>query len=867
MITDKELKKMVKPKFHQDFENFYPSKKLQELGFNRSICKKCGKGFWSTVDRETCDDVECIGKYSFIGKNMTKRKFGYKEAWDEFVKTFEQWGYKPIDRYPTASRWFDDLYFVVAGINDFQPYVISGEQKPPAQAVLEPQPCLRFVDIDNVGLTGSHYSLFIMVGQHVFNYPDNYLYFKDEGIEQINHYLTKTMGIKSADLVYHEDVWAGGGNFGPSLEFFSGGIELGNQVYMQYKAFPDGSYEELNTRVIDMGAGLERWAWFSQGEITSYESVFPQVIKFIREKTNVTLDRDVWGKFAPYMGRLNVDEVEDVKKEWNEVIKLAGLEKKDIENQILPNKDLYTLADHTRALLVAIVDGTLPSNVGGGYNLRNLLRRSLSIINRNKWDIDIKDVFKAHADEFGSWFTELREFGNLFDIIDTEQERFKQTRKKNTRMINRIASKESKISDDKMLTLYESHGVTPELVKEVNPNIELPQNFYSKLEAFKEERRMKERLRTKVMNSDAPETELIYYSDPYKTECEATVVDIQGEWIVLDKTVFYPEGGGQAGDIGTINKAKIIDTQLGDKRVFHKALKHNFKKGTKVKAKIDWNNRYSIMKNHSATHIVNSACLEVLGNHVWQAGAKKTAEKAHLDITHYKSVSFEETQKIEKIANRSVFEGIVSETELLDRDEAEARYGFQIYQGGAIPSTELRVVKSKDIEACGGTHLHNSNEIGLIKILKTSRISDGIVRIEFTTGENAFNTFQHQENLLNEVGELWKIGYEDVPKTGLKFFEQSKSLKKEKDKLEEEFAKTIVADAIKNMKFTIKLPISNIKLLENVARKYYEEGQTLVLIGTDKCFGIGPNAKEECEKYSKKIKVGKDSVSGFQLKS
>ncbi len=144
---------------------------------------------------------------------------------------------------------------MAAGINDFQPYVVAGEIEPPAPAVLEPQFCLRFNDIDNVGITGRHYTGFIMVGQHTFNTPEKHVYFKEEGIAQIHEFLTKGLGIPADEIVFHEDVWAGGGNFGPSIEYFSSGLELGNQVYMQYEQLPDEGFRELRTKVIDMGAG------------------------------------------------------------------------------------------------------------------------------------------------------------------------------------------------------------------------------------------------------------------------------------------------------------------------------------------------------------------------------------------------------------------------------------------------------------------------------------------------------------------------------------------------------------------------------------------------------------------------------------
>ncbi len=193
-MDDKQIKKLMKPEFAKNYEKYYPVKTLRAMGYERYVCKHCGRGFWSQTVRDFCDEAECSGGYRFIGESLTRKKFEYKEAWDTYVKTFEPWGYVPLERYPVVSRWYDDLYFVAAGINDFQPYVVSGEIEPPADAVLEPQFCLRFPDIDNVGITGRHYTGFIMVGQHTFNTPDKHVYFKEEGIGQIQHFLTQAPG-------------------------------------------------------------------------------------------------------------------------------------------------------------------------------------------------------------------------------------------------------------------------------------------------------------------------------------------------------------------------------------------------------------------------------------------------------------------------------------------------------------------------------------------------------------------------------------------------------------------------------------------------------------------------------------------------
>ena len=332
-MNDKEIKKKMKPHFFNNYEKFYPVDALHSLGFSRSVCKRCGSGFWSAHQRDFCDEPACSGGYRFINQSIAK-KLDYKEAWDVYVDVFEKWGYVPLERYPVVCRWYDQLYFVTAGINDFQPYVVSGEVAPPADAVLEPQFCLRFPDTDSVGITGRHYTGFIMVGQHVFNTPNKFIYFKEDGITQIHEFLTKGLGIPSDELFFQEEVWAGGGNFGPCMEFFSRGLELGNQVYIQYQLLPDGDYRELSTKVIDMGAGLERWSWFAQGMPMSYDTVFPKVMRYLYGQTDIFPDKVLWNKFARYAGLLNIEEIDDVSSTWNAVAKEVGVELSTLKREV-----------------------------------------------------------------------------------------------------------------------------------------------------------------------------------------------------------------------------------------------------------------------------------------------------------------------------------------------------------------------------------------------------------------------------------------------------------------------------------------------------------------------------------------------------
>ncbi|MFH1403307.1 MAG: alanine--tRNA ligase [Candidatus Altiarchaeota archaeon] len=762
----RRLKQEKKPEFAKNYGKYYPVGSLESIGFKRSVCSKCGRGFWSLEEREYCDEPTCSGGYRFIGEKLTRKPFKYKEAWDEYVKTFRQWDYVPLKRYPVVCRWYEDLYFVNAGVNDFQPYVVAGEVEPPAPAVLEPQFCLRFQDMDSVGVTGRHYTGFIMVGQHTFNTKDRHVYFKDEGILQMHEFLTKGLGIHPREIFYHEDVWAGGGNYGPSMEFFSRGLELGNQVYMQYEVLPDGGGRELKTKVIDMGAGLERWSWFSQGAPMSYDTVFPEVMKYLRRASGFNVDDKFAKTFGGYSGMLDIDEVDDINSVWGEIAGRMSMELPDLKRRVYEMRALYAIADHTRSLLVAIHDGALPSNVGGGYNLRTILRRCWALIDEFGYDIDLEKVFDIHVKEFGSWYTELREKGSLYDILDVEGRRYKETREKGRRMIERIIESGEGINAERMVELYDSQGITPDVVSEM-AGVEVPDNFYALVEERHEKNKAQEEKQRLPETDKIPETIPLYYEDVEEVEFKAKILKILDGYVILDKTHFYPEGGGQEADHGHIGNARVFDVQKSGNVVLHKVDDTSrIREGSEVHCNVDVERRRQLMQHHTATHIVNAAARKVLGPHIWQAGAHKSVEMSRLDVTHYKGVGGGELKAIEDEAGRIVDAGIEVEHLVLKRNEAEERFGFRLYQGGAVPGTELRVINIRDVdaEACGGTHLHNTSEVGKIKMVSAKRIQDGVVRLEFKAGAASERQSSEEEELFSEI--LGRLSVIEVTDTG-----------------------------------------------------------------------------------------------------
>ena len=783
MQSDKQIKKEFKVKASKDPNKYYATSVLKQEGFIRKKCE-CGTYFWTVnPDQKVCGDPACSGGYRFISNSPAKHEMDYIEVWKRFAHLFKKRGYTPIPRYPVVARWRDDTDFVQASIYDFQPYVVSGEVQPPANPLVVPQFCLRFNDIDNVGITGAHYTGFVMIGQHAF-FPES-KWNQNKLFTDIHNWLKQGLGLKNEDITFHEDAWAGGGNFGPCMEYFSAGLELGNQVYMLYEQTPSGS-KPLQLKVLDMGMGHERNAWFTKATATSYESVFPSVVKKIYSVTGIKTDQKLMQKFLPYASYLNIDEIDNIDKAWGYVAKNIDEDVTKLRNKIEPLAALYSVAEHSRAVLVALSDGALPSNVGGYYNLRVILRRALSFIDKYKWNIDLFTLCELHAQYLKPLFPELSEnLEEVKKILEVEKEKFKVTKEKSRMLISRIIKE--KVTKEKLLQLYDSQGIAPEIIKEeakkLGKDIKIPENFYAKVAALHEkiEQEHATKKEEKLKLEDIPETKALYYDDYTKTTFSAEVLKIIQNNVILDKTYFYPTSGGQLHDIGSLNNQKVINVFKQGVVIVHTLNeKPQCKEGDIVQGNIDFEQRKQLTQHHTATHIINAAARKVLGKHINQAGAKKTKEKAHLDITHYQSLTEEELNKIEKEANAIVKKELQVKSEFLLRNEAEKKYGMTIYQGGAVPGKKIRIIdiKGTDVEACGGTHLKNTKEVGEIKILKSTKIQDGIVRIIFTAGKAAEKEKKGQESILEQAAKLLSVSHEEVPIRAEELFTKWKKARK-----------------------------------------------------------------------------------------
>ncbi len=801
MKPDKEVKAEYKKKASQKPEKNYPVAKLEAHGFSRHRCGRCGKHFWALdAERKVCGDSACSGGYSFIGNPPTKKGLDYLGTWTAFKDYFKKLGYLEYKRYPVVARWRSDVYWVAASVYPFQPYVVKGEIRPKSNAVIIPQLSLRFNDIDNVGITGSHYVCFDMLGQLHFEQAKDY----DEAMywEEYFGWIVKGMGIPERELVVHEDAWAGGGTFGPCMEFFSRGMEIGNQVYMQYEQTEQG-YKELGLKVLDMGQGHERVPWLTTGKSNSYETTFPTVAKKLYTTTGYRPDETLMQKFLPYSALLNVDEIEgDVEKVWQKIAKQIGMGVKELKDKILPLTAIYSIGEHSRAALVALHDNALPSNVGGGYNLRTILRRSLGFIDDHGWGIDLADLAEEHAKFLRPMYPELGEnLGNVALILENEKRKYAEAKHRSKQVIE--AALKKPVSLDVLVGLYDSQGVRPEHVRKIaaqqGKKVVVPVDFYAKV-AERQGRKEQATATKKRFTLDltgVPETKILYYGDWKLLEFDAKVVYSLNENVALDQTAFYPTSGGQLHDVGELSwggmqgvgggqgngqvgVVKVVDVFKYDGVILHKLEKNPFKVGDSVAGRVDLARRMQLMQHHTSAHLVNLCAAEVLGPHVWQAGAAKTLEKGRLDITHYDSLSDEQLKRIEKCCNDKIKANLVVKKEIMPREEAEEKYGMHIYQGGFVPGRNLRIVTvGKDVEACGGTHANSLADLGVLKLTGSTKVQDGVVRINYVAGNAAKAESAGAEGLLNEVAVVLGVKPTQVPGRAEELFAKWKQARKQ----------------------------------------------------------------------------------------
>lgn len=808
-------------------------------GFVRKLCPKCDKYFWTqNSDREICGEATLEGCeiYTFLDDPPTRKPYSLREMREAFLSFFEKHDHARIKPYPVVARWRDDLYLTHASIIDFQPYVTNGLAPAPANPLVISQPCIRLTDVDNTGPTfGRHMTFFEMGGAHAFNYPDKEVYWKDQTVRYQHEWVTKDLGVKSEEITYKEEMWSGGGNAGPCVESVIRGLEVDTLVFLQYKV-ANGELVKLPIRTVDTGYGIDRYSWLSQGVASGFHAVYGKLLNEIFKMAKLEkIDNNLLTKIAKFSGFVSVDKAASKLATRKKIARLVGMKWSELDDFLTPIENVFAVADHTKCLSFLLSEGVVPSNIQEGYLARLLFRRVYRLLRM----LDIPDklyvIMDRQIDMWSVDFPRLKEMHNeILEMLQVEEEKFEETIKRGEGMVKRISSelkskRKKKIPVGTLTELYDSHGLPPEIVKNVaeeeKMKVEIPDNFYTLIaerhagssKPEREEAKPDEGLESKVSN--LPPTELLYNKNQYLKTFEATVLKvIDGKSVVLDKTCFYPEGGGQPADDGYLKfngkSAEVVDVQKVGRVVLHKLKGDIPRKGAAVKGRIDWNKRFSLMKHHTATHLVNGAARRVLGQHVWQSGTQKGVETSRLDISHYSRLSLEELHKIEILANKAILRNINVETSLMPRGKAESQYGFRLYQGGAVPGKEIRVVKigDWDIEACAGTHLKNTGEVGLIKIVHSERVQDGVERLVYSTGIQAVKAVQRNDKLLSKLSEILSGPVEKLDKTAEKLVRQLKEANVEKRRLIKELA-TRESTGIGSVSAEVSEEVNGIKIV------------------------------------------------------
>ena len=760
-----EKKQVLKAKFSAEYKKYYFVDLFRREGFVRRRCENCGKFFWTLdPERKRCDDQPC-SPYTFIGDPPASRRFGYVEAWKAMESFFAKNGHTIVKRYPVVSRWRPDLYFTVASIIDFQ-RVEGGKVvfSLPANPLVVPQMSLRFNDVPTVGLNGKHSTSFCMVGQTALANKQGY--WKDKTIDLDFKLLTKTFGISKEAVTFDEDVWMGYGAFGYSLQYNVRGLETGNAVFTAFEGSPE-KYVELKEKVVDMGAGLERFTWLSQGTPTAYDAYLAPILRRMREDNQVEYDERLFRRYSALAGELNLDEYRNLDDARLKIAKSLGVEPSTLSKQFGALEAMYAIADHTRTLLFAVADGMLPSNSGGGYNLRMVYRRARNFISYYRFKLQISDLIDWHIDQLKGMYPELEGHGpDVKEVLGVEESRSVSSTERVSKIVSSISTQGKELTSEDLVRLYDSDGVTPEQLMEAGAKVSPPEGFYEKVQARHLTRELEQPMMQFDIRSLRP-TKLWYYEDGAPFDFTAKVVKVfEGKYVVLDRTVFYPRGGGQEPDRGTIAGAAVVDIEKYGDVVIHKVEGRAPRAGTRAECHVDQRRRRRVTQIHTATHIINGSSRQVLGPWVWQHSAFKEEDYGRIDITHFSHLSEAQVQKIEDLANEVVRRDLEVKNTFMPRQEAESKYGFRLYQGGVVPGSLVRVVDigGWDIEACGGTHAKSTGEVGLIKITKAERVQDGVERLEFVAGEAAIEYMHRMDSELNELSDVLNTQRENLPR-------------------------------------------------------------------------------------------------------
>ena len=746
------------------------------------------------------------------------QKMGLNEIRSKFLNFFESKGHYAAKSASLVPHNDKSLLLINSGMAPLKNY-FAGVEVPPSKRMTTCQKCIRTGDIENVGKTARHGTFFEMLGN--FSFGD---YFKRESIRWGWEFVTEHLNIPEDRLwvtVYEEDddafdIWSkemnfpterivrlgkddnfweiGTGPCGPCSEiYFDRGEEFGcdnpdckpgcdcdrylefwNHVFTQFDRDEDGNYGQLEHKNIDTGMGLERMACIMQNVDNIFEvDTIRQIISAIEKVANVEYGKDA---------------------------------KKDVSVRII--------TDHIRAVSFLVADGVLPSNEGRGYVLRRLLRRAA----RHGKLLGIKENFLYNlVDEVikvsGEAYPELVEKENYIKkVIRIEEEKFNETIDQGSEILASYIEElkknnEKTLSGENAFKLYDTYGFPIDLTKEILEEVGLDLDE----DAFNDEmNKQRERARSARGNMEGES----WKEDPLSKLDESASSSFEGYnnlslvgkvnaivmndeivesakegdkiAIVLDQTTFYPEGGGQAGDCGILSNDNVVIEVVDTRKGANNTIKHiGFVKSGEIKVNDELNTivnkevRMASARNHTATHLLHKVLKEVLGEHVNQAGSLVNSERLRFDVTHFEAISKDELKLIEEKVNDAIFDSLEINCENMGINEAKEKGATALF--GEKYGNEVRVVSMGDfsIELCGGTHLKNTSQVGMFKILSEGGVAAGVRRIEAITGKAVYEYLKEKDRVINDVCISIKAKEDNLTQRASQLVDENKALSKE----------------------------------------------------------------------------------------
>ena len=766
-------------------------------------------------------------------------KYGVNELRKMFLDFFESKGHLVMKSFSLVPHNDNSLLLINSGMAPLKPY-FTGQEIPPRKRVTTCQKCIRTGDIENIGKTDRHGTFFEMLGN--FSFGD---YFKHEAIAWCWEFLTEVVGLDPdrlypsvyldddeafdiwnkeigipAERIFHfgkeDNFWEhGSGPCGPCSEvYYDRGekygcgkpgctvgcecdryIEVWNNVFTQFDDDGHGNYTELDQKNIDTGMGLERLA----AVVQDVDSIF------------------------------DVDTIQALR---NRVCELAGKTYKENHDW---DVSIRIVTDHIRSATFMISDGIMPSNEGRGYVLRRIIRRAA----RHGRLLGIKGDFLAnlsHTVIEGSkdGYPELEEKKDfIFNVLTQEESKFNKTIDQGLSILSDMEDtmmKEGKtqLSGEDAFRLYDTYGFPLDLTKEIleEKNLTIDEDgFQAAMKEQKEKARAARKV-TNYMGADVTVYEsldpaissefvgydkLVWESEVTAMTTEEAVVDAltDGEngTIIVSRTPFYGTMGGQCGDTGVLRCAdgefEVKDTvHLAGGKIGHigRMTKGMIKNGDKVELAVNASERAATCKNHSATHLLQKALRTVLGSHVEQAGSYVDAGRLRFDFSHFSAMTQEELDKVEKIVNEEIAAHLPVQTSVMTLDEAKKTGAMALF--GEKYGDSVRVVQMGDFstELCGGTHVANTGDIAVFKILSENGVAAGVRRIEAITGTGVFAYYKEVEEKLAEAARIVKATPANLAEKLTHLMAEVKQLSSENESLKSKAARESLGNVMDQVK-------------------------------------------------------------------